>query len=101
MELVSDLGPSAHQNVLGMAAEAIQTKPAAPVEGAATMSQVAAQSAIKKTDGDDSLSPFTSDAEDAKPRKSATALSHFSPLTLCFFHRDCSHQARNHRLNCQ
>ncbi len=50
-------------------AEAIQPKPASTGEGAVTMSQAAAQSAIKKNDGEDSLSPFTSDNEDAKPSK--------------------------------
>ena len=44
------------------------------------MSQVAAQSAIKKNDGEDSLSPFTSDNEDAKPSKSPTP-----NLTICSF----------------
>jgi len=53
------------------AAEAIQPKPASTGEGAVTMSQAAAQSAIKKNDGEDSLSPFTSDNEDAKPKAAA------------------------------
>jgi len=43
----------------------VQAKPAPTEGGAATMSQQAA--APKKNE--DSLSPFTSDAEDAKPRK--------------------------------
>ena len=37
--------------------------------GVPSMSQAAAQSAIKKP-AEDSLSPFSSDNEDAKPRKS-------------------------------
>lgn len=48
----------------------MQAKPAATTEGGATtMSQQVAQITVKKTGGEDSLSPFTSDAEDAKPRK--------------------------------
>lgn len=40
------------------------------------MSQVAAQAVIsKKTNGDDSLSPFTSDDENAKPRRKSTLKS--------------------------
>lgn len=72
------------------AAEAIQTKPAAPAEGAVSMSQVAAQAVIsKKANGDDSLSPFTSDDENAKPRRKSS-LIHQGDLTgmainfLCF-----------------
>lgn len=53
---------------LSYLADAIQTKPSAVANGAASMSQVAAQSAIKKP-ASDSLSPFSSDAEDEKPRK--------------------------------
>jgi len=49
------------------------------------MSQVAAQSAIKKNDGEDSLSPFTSDNEDAKPSKSLT-----HNLTNCSFNLEAA-----------
>jgi len=52
------------------AAEAIQTKQSVQENGAASMSQVAAQSAIKKP-AEDSLSPFSSDAEDDKPKAAA------------------------------
>ena len=50
----------------------IKTSAAAPTEGAATLSQAAVAAVAKKAEvaGEDSLSPFTSDAEDAKPRKS-------------------------------
>jgi len=55
------------------AADAIQTKPSAVANGAASMSQVAAQSAIKKP-ASDSLSPFSSDAEDEKPQAAAAMM---------------------------
>lgn len=49
-----------------------QAKPT-PAEGAVTMSQQAAVTAIKKIAGEDSLSPFTSDDENAKPQAAASA----------------------------
>ena len=56
-------------------AEVIQTKPSAAANGAAvSMSQAAAQSAIKKP-ASDSLSPFSSDAEDEKPRKFCNSIN--------------------------
>ena len=58
-------------------AESMQVgKPTVPMEGAMTMSQPA-QQAIKKKD-ESSLSPFTSDAEDAK----ASKLHHLTPRNL-------------------
>lgn len=55
------------QNGENAGPETMQAKPAATAEGgAATMSQQAANATtVKKTGGEDSLSPFTSDAEDA------------------------------------
>jgi len=54
-----------------MSSEVIQTKPAASGDGPAAMSQAAAQAVTssKKAAGEDSLSPFTSDDENGKPRK--------------------------------
>lgn len=49
----------------------MQAKPAATAEGATNMSQQAAnQASAKKAGGEDSLSPFSSDEEDAKRKYS-------------------------------
>ena len=66
--------------ISSLRADAIQTQPA-PENGAPSMSQAAAQSAIKKP-AEDSLSPFSSDNEDAKPSKSEKA-SQISRKQVC------------------
>ena len=61
-----------------IAAETMQAKPAATAEGATNMSQQAAnQASAKKAGGEDSLSPFSSDEEDAKRKYYACMTENF------------------------
>ena len=59
--------------------DAVQTKTLAE-NGAPSMSQVAAQSAIKKP-AEDSLSPFSSDAEDDKQGKLSLLVTFCGQMT--------------------
>jgi hypothetical protein len=68
-DIVTRKSPSRPLTSLSLSVPEAQAKPT-PAEGAVTMSQQAAVIVIKKTAGEDSLSPFTSDDENAKPRKS-------------------------------